>query len=371
MNRTNCEEELIIKEWEELFEREEDFYIYGAANTAKRLLKIMEETGVSNKLKGFLVTDKNENPYFLQGLPVIDVNIFSDKEANILVPHSGVFKQEILKLLDKLELKKVYLVRAYMHLMSKKERLEIKDTCMEEVQKRVGLIEKNKTPKDREGERELFKQISEIIQQEKPDFGYAEIYQSYERIGITGTRPTLYRIIRYGLEKILNKEHEILDIGCNCGFLDMSIASIVRNCTGIEYNSCLINIADKVKSYLNIENCEFINKDFHKWFRENKKSFNVIFSFAIHHWLNLSPCDYANKLDSLLMTDGYICLESHDLSCDLDYVYESCIEEFIKLGYCLYKEGKIVDDGITPRAFVILYKPGCGYKNEKKSSRYC
>ena len=54
------------------------------------------------------------------------------------------------------------------------------------------------------------------------DFGRGEFYQSLEELGVIGQRPTKLRIEKYQLDEIVS-EKNVLDIGCNCGFMDISI----------------------------------------------------------------------------------------------------------------------------------------------------
>lgn len=359
MNRVNVFKDEILLEWDKIFEKKGDFYIYGAANTAKQMLDIMRCEGAESQLKGFLVTSMIENPKEVEGYPVMDVHFLWNKEINVLVPHSGVFKREIISLLESLGFKNIYPVCKFLNYVARRDVNSIDDEYMVIAKKRMALIEKNKDEEEKKQDALLLKHIKQIRKEGQPDFGTIEFYQSLERIGLPGTRPTLYRIIKYGLEKILSKEQEVLDIGCNSGFLDLTVATLVKSVEGIEYDNVLVQIAKEVKEYLGVNNISFVNDDFNMWYanRITEKKYDVIFSFAIHHWLKLAPIDYAQRLNSLLKDNGYICLESHDLVCSRDKEYDALLEIMKGRGYMVIGSDHIMDDGVTNREFVILRKP--------------
>ena len=85
----------LLEEWMKLFAEEKDYYIYGAANTAKQILALAKSTGVADKVKGFVVTNGEENPGVVEELPVTDIHLLQDTQAVILVPHAGLLKEEI------------------------------------------------------------------------------------------------------------------------------------------------------------------------------------------------------------------------------------------------------------------------------------
>jgi trans-aconitate methyltransferase len=173
---------------------------------------------------------------------------------------------------------------------------------------------------------------------------------------LKGTRPSAYRIRKYGLEQYLGEDVNVLDIGCNSGFLDMSIATRVKTITGVEYDKTLVEIADCVKDWLHMDNCSFVNGDFNEWYKTNETCFGLIFSFAIHHWLNIRPEEYADRLDKLLKKGGYVCIESHELNWRADEEYTACVDILRDRGYVAAAVGDIMDDGVTRRNYCILQK---------------
>lgn len=332
----------IKKEWD--FVISQKTYIYGAAKTAKELYSFILEEGYEG-IKGFLVTERDNNPNQLLGLPVEDIHNFNDRDAHILVPHLGRYKEQISVLLSSLGFQNVFLIG---QLMTR--------TMIEEKRhtKAVGGDGNRKTEEELKKDLQIKNQIFDIFKDGSPDFGGVMPYQSMELIGLEGMRPTEYRIQEYGLKTILSRKDDVLDIGCNSGFLDMSISNLVHSVTGVEYDKNLVKAAELVKDYLKISNCTFVNGDFNDWHKRQTMTYHVIFSFAIHHWLDIVPSEYVNILDKLLRSRGYICFESHIYGTDVEF--DQCYEEFQKLGYRTIYDKRINDSGLQEREYLLLQK---------------
>lgn len=350
---SNYEE--LLKEWQSLFQREEDYYLYGAANMAKDIIRLSEETGVLRKIKGCLVTNKKDNPDYVADVPVIDVHNIEDKSAVILVPHGGVYKREIAELLEILGFKNVVYIRHYGRTLTKKEVVQLNDKYMQTADEKINKMRNQKSTREIELDMALCDRIIKLREEKQPDFSEEQFYQSFELIGLSGRRPTMYRIEKYGVERILSPEKTVLDIGCNAGFFDMAVAPRVKHVLGVEYDATMVEVANIVKEYIHAENCEFWQGDFCEWMKQNHNTYNVIFSFAIHHWLNVSQEEYVQMLDELLEVGGHICIESHELSV-VDLEYDRCIELFLEKGYECINEGEIMDDGAIRRKYMTLYK---------------
>lgn len=339
------------KEWE-LIVAQPNLYIYGAAKTAEMLYEFITQMGYKENIKGFLVTNSEKNAKEVCGLPVSDVHCFSDKEVSVLVPHMGVYKEQICKLLESLAFNNIYLIGQLRVRTAQEEREYIVPAHRE-----IGWEIYNQKPKtEKEKDAGIREQILTILQEGNPDFGGVRPYQSLEIIGLQGIRPTEYRIREYELRRILKEQDDILDIGCNSGFLDISIAREVRSVTGVEYDNSLVKVANLVANYLKISNCTFYNSDFNEWYRNTSTSYNVIFSFAIHHWLNLDSKEYVAIIDQLLREGGYVCFESHIYGADIEF--EECYKKFLELGYGIVCEKKINDDGLQERQYVLFRKRG-------------
>ena len=343
--------EELRKEWESII-MQPTIYIYGAAKTASRLYDLIMQLGYQENVKGFLVTDSGNNVQELCGVPVSDVHFFSDKSVCVLVPHKGVYKKQICNLLESLAFNNIFPVGQLIERTAQEKREHI-------ILDHEGVGWENynrKSEEEKEKDADVRERILSILKEGQPDFGGLEPYQSMESIGLKGKRPTAYRINEYGLNQILRKQDDVLDIGCNSGFLDISIAGMVHSVTGIEYDESLVKVADLVAEYLKVSNCEFLIGDFNDWYRDKgiDAKYNIIFSFAIHHWLNLPSKEYVAVIDQMLRADGYVCFESHIYGEDVGF--DECYEEFLRRGYHIVCEKKINDDGLQNRQYVLFHK---------------
>jgi SAM-dependent methyltransferase len=349
-------DERLLDEWKNIFEDIDRAYIYGAKKTASQIRNLAVNIGAGEKIVGYVVTNPDKNPKTLDNLSVIGIHQLNDKKATILVPQMCTYKEEIFSLLDELGFAHVVSVSKFKLMIERKKAAFPYDETIDVIRQKWETDEKKKTDQVKKNEAELREHISTMRRRGEPDFGSDQFYQSFERIGLYGLRPTSYRIKKYELEQYLNKDMDVLDIGCNSGFLDMSIASEVKTITGVEYDTTLTEIADFVRDWLHIDNCYFVNKDFDDWYKTNKKKWDLIFSFAIHHWLNLPSEEYAARLDVLIKEGGYVGMESHDLSAGEDEEYNKCIETLCRYGYIICTECEIMDDGMSPRKFKLMQK---------------
>ena len=216
-------------------------------------------------------------------------------------------------------------------------------------------VERKKMRKTEMSNTEIKTKIEKEFRKKKQVFGRGEFYQSFPMIELEGQRPTDRRLEEYGVMDILNKNQTVLDIGCNCGFLDMTIAKKVKSVTGIEYNKKLVKIAKKVSKYLNIDNVKFVATDYNKWEKKAKDTYDVICSFAVHYWLQVTPITYTKRLYELLNPGGYIFFESQNLE-TVDQEFDEYCKEFVKLGMTVVKDGTIKDDDVIERRYLVFKK---------------
>ncbi len=181
-------------------------------------------------------------------------------------------------------------------------------------------------------------------------------YQSFPMLGIDGVRPTDIRIEQYGIRDILNANMDVLDIGCNIGFMDMEIATLVRSVTGIELNRDISRLSKNIARKLNIYNATFFNGDFKEWESMSRRKYDLIFSFANYRWIGLGPEEYAAKISSLIKHGGYVFFEGHDIMTftDENKEYGRYISAFINIGFRSVKNEYIMDDGVTKRMWTLL-----------------
>lgn len=203
---------------------------------------------------------------------------------------------------------------------------------------------------------ELLNRIQKIYNEENQDFGYGKFYQSLPELDIEGMRPTETRISKYEFSRFLNNKQDVLDLGCNCGFLDISVADHVKTVTGVEYNNTLVRIADEVAKYLNKQNVTFINDDYNNWRKHNTKQYDVVFSFAVHHWFGVTPYGYAKDLSKIIKTGGILYFESQDVTGDK--IYKKIVDELLLRNFSLEHEGSDMDDGMYERHYYVLKKQG-------------
>ena len=143
-------------------------------------------------------------------------------------------------------------------------------------------------------------------------------YQGYERIGISGIKPTEERFKRYQIDKYLTKEKSVLDIGSNSGFLACYVSDFVKDVDGIELNPYLIEMGEETARFLDIKNVNFIKEDFITC--QFKKQYDVIFSLSNHFTidgnLNMDFDSYIKKVSDTLKDGGLLFFESHDIDGD-------------------------------------------------------
>ena len=190
----------------------------------------------------------------------------------------------------------------------------------------------------------------------RDESGKPRFYQSYRAMDIAGARPTDFRIAEYGLEEFLSPDKDVLDVGCNCGFFSLTISSMVNSITGLEYDSYYLKYGRKVAEFMTITNVNFISGDFKEYHTDKK--FDLIFSFAVHHWIGLPLREYLTRLHKLLKQNGVVLFESHTLN-GYDKDIEDYFSDAIQGLFTPIKEG-IIEDGFknsySPRKFWYLLK---------------
>lgn len=197
-------------------------------------------------------------------------------------------------------------------------------------------------------------QIHADFSKRPQDFGRNNsLYQGHEKWGLPGQRPTIFRLERYSLHNWILPSHHILDIGCNIGCLGMEAATMAKSYTGFDNNEALISIARRLASHHAIKNCHFENSDFNEFLKRNKNKYNVIFSFAVHVWLNITFEEYAEIIKELLYQNGILVIESNNLKTN-DQEFLKNMRFFIQKGFKIVHQGAIKDDEIIERYFMIF-----------------
>ena len=104
-------------------------------------------------------------------------------------------------------------------------------------------------------------------------------YQGFQKIGISGIKPTERRMENYSINQYFDKTKSCLDIGSNAGFLSCHLAESVKLVDAIELNPFLLKMGEAVKSFLELQNVNFIHGDFISY--EFQKKYDLIFSLSV------------------------------------------------------------------------------------------
>lgn len=183
-------------------------------------------------------------------------------------------------------------------------------------------------------------------------------YQGYEKIGISGIKPTQKRMKNYDINEYLNKNMAVLDIGSNNGFLALDISDKVKKVTGIEYNEYLNKIGNETKNYLGIDNVNFITEDFKTYQTEEK--YDAILSLSNHSTvdkgLDTSFESFVLKIYNQLNSGGYLFFESHDLikiDKDMNEKFQTAQKYFDPIKYKMVKKFYPPD---VDKLFIVLKK---------------
>lgn len=152
------------------------------------------------------------------------------------------------------------------------------------------------------------------------EYGGEQFYQSFGKMGIRGSRPSLERIIRYNIPRFLSENSTVLDIGCNTGFLDLQSAPYCKKITGVDIVSGVVEVASKAARFMNIKNAEFVCKNV---FAEGiRGKYDAIFLFAVHGAIE-NDDDFL-KITESINDGGYLFFESHDISEDTERYERRC-----------------------------------------------
>ena len=195
--------------------------------------------------------------------------------------------------------------------------------------------------------------LEKIFFENSQQFGRSQFYQSLPELGIIGQRSTKKRIRIYGLNNFLNKEYELLDIGCNCGFFSLSVSKLVKSVVGLEPNKELVKVANSAKKILKKRRCVFKNISFSEFHSE--KEFDAILSLAVHSWVKMSFFSYIKKINELLRKEGKLIFESHELNIeDKDFNLKIGLIEI--LGFKIINKKFINEKKDMPRIVGIFIK---------------
>lgn len=144
------------------------------------------------------------------------------------------------------------------------------------------------------------------------DYGAGYFYQGFDSIGVSGMRDTRSRVEAMGLRELLRRK-VVLDVGCNSGFLALSVADVAERIVGFDLNPHLIEVARIVADHLGIENAEFRVCGFEEF--SSPVRFDAVLSLANHATVDgntrQSVDEYFRRCRDLIAPGGLMLFESH------------------------------------------------------------
>ena len=167
-------------------------------------------------------------------------------------------------------------------------------------------------------------------------------YQSSEELGISGSRDTVARFERYGLVDVLEEDMVVLDIGCNIGFFSMYTSRFVKHVDAFDNKWGNVFSGWIARRALGLKNVRLFRSSVERFVAS--RQYDVVFSFAIHHWISLSFREYAQRLVSFVKPGGYLVFESHDLA-KLDEDFSEKVALLEELGFVVVKRVDMRADG--------------------------
>ena len=197
----------------------------------------------------------------------------------------------------------------------------------------------------------MMNKYEEIYKKKSLPWGREKFYQSFKALGLVGERNTEDRIEKYKLKYLLEKNMSVLDIGSNCGFLDLYISEHVKDVEGVEVEEHLVELSNLAKDELKFNNATFYNEDFKKF--KTDKRYDLILSLAEHAWMHCGFKDYIKSIKKLLVGDGLLLIESHKINIGIDTEFKERLIEIEELGFTKLYESKI-DEGRDERIFAIF-----------------
>ena len=136
-------------------------------------------------------------------------------------------------------------------------------------------------------------------------------YQGLEKIGLTGKRSTERRFTAYRLGDYLKPDMDVLETGCNCGFLSWLAAQRVRHVDAFDVNADYIWLGSLLCAEYETENLRYCVSRFEDFTTELR--YDLIMSCSVYDWVPLPFTAFVDRLDQWLKPGGILLLESHEL----------------------------------------------------------
>jgi len=183
------------------------------------------------------------------------------------------------------------------------------------------------------------------------DYGEGYFYQSLSAIGVRGLRDTAARVAAMDLARRV-AGRRVLEIGCNTGFLSLSIAANAGWVEGFDVNPFLVEVASTTANHLGATNVCFGVSAFES--RPLDARFDVVLSFANHSTYDgntrQSLGEYFDRCHALVEPGGWLLFESHPPAHEgsgLERVLALVADRFRIEEHRVIEDGTFLDRGRT------------------------
>jgi len=152
--------------------------------------------------------------------------------------------------------------------------------------------------------REVYKSMTTFTQ---PSEKIVNEWKKYQKR--FGTQDAIDRVKRMKLDQVCKKEHKLVDIGCNDGYITQLVAPLVASATGVEpYVDLPIDKAENVK---------WAKKTFNEFTEETTKQYDILLSLAVSIQLRdfggLTEEQIVSKYYDLVVPGGIVVHETQKL----------------------------------------------------------
>jgi SAM-dependent methyltransferase len=186
------------------------------------------------------------------------------------------------------------------------------------------------------------------------------LYQGYEKLGLLGKRPSEKRFAAYGLAQFIDERMNVLEMGCNNGFLSLEISERVRSVTAFDVDTAYVAIGTMVGAYLGRKNCDFRVSSVESF--SDDRIYDCVVACAVHGWVSISFSQFIAKIMQFLRPGGVLLLESHELDCHPEWAEQ---KRFLLGHFDVLRSGLIddVDEGMYAsemREYLVLRRKSAG-----------
>ncbi|KKN74657.1 hypothetical protein LCGC14_0388590 [marine sediment metagenome] len=117
------------------------------------------------------------------------------------------------------------------------------------------------------------------------------------------------RIVTYGIDKVIDTDKTVLDLGCNRGYFGICLSPYIGGYLGVEasYNDLVFGIKENTRQGL--ANLSFMNEKYSHKFDYGK--FDIIICCAFHIYTGIPMDQFGKHLIDMLNPEGHLFLEGH------------------------------------------------------------